>query len=284
MTTGRDRQGVDMFKAILISIGSALLLGLLSLMAQQSKTKQAVTQIEQKLQSTPTQHFTAELIATLPEPVQRYFLHAIAPGTPLANTVTLTMSGQFRLAQDKPWLPMHAQERLTRKGFVWKANIGSGLTQFQGADYYVDGIGRMQFALLGVIPVVQMQSPDTARSAIGRLAAELMWLPSALLPQHGVDWSAIDDHTIQAHLSVDNEPVTLTFVIDANGKLLESSALRWGDQTPDRHWAFIPMGGKCDAERTFGGFTIPSQVGAGWWFGSAQYFEFFQGTIEHAEF
>jgi hypothetical protein len=83
---------------------------------------------------------------------------------------------------------------------------------------------------------------------------------------------------------VDGEPVTLTLGIDADGKLLESYALRWGDRTQDGSWAYIPMGGKCYAERTFGGFTIPSRVEAGWWFGSEQYFEFFQGAIEQAEY
>jgi hypothetical protein len=276
---------IIMFKTVMISVGVVLALVVLGMVVLQIKHRQDVNQVEQRLQSKPTQQrFTKDMIADLPAPVQRYFLHAIALGTPLATAVKLDMSGKFRLAQDKPWLPMQAQETLTRKGFIWKANIGSGLSQFQGADYYVNRSGRMQFSILGLVPVVNVQSPDTARSAIGRMVAELMWLPSALLPQQEVQWSAIDDHTIQAHLKVDDEPVNLTLVIDADGKVLESYALRWGNHTPNGSWAYIPMGGKCYAERTFGGYTIPSQMSAGWWFGSEQYFEFFQSAIEHAEF
>jgi hypothetical protein len=274
-----------MIRTIVISIIIALLLVFLSLALLQFRNKQTVSHIEQTLQSEPTsQRFTEDMVADLPVPVQRYFLHAIAPETPLATAVTLTMSGQFRLAQDKPWMPMQAQEIITSNGFVWKAKIGSRLSQFQGADYYFNRSGRMQFALLGLLPIVDVHNADTARSALGRLVGELMWLPSALLPQRGVKWSAIDDYTIQADLKIDDEPVTLTLGIDTNGKLLESYVMRWGNYTQDGSWTYIPMGGKCYTEQTFGGFTIPSQVGAGWWFGSEQYFEFFQGTIEQAKF
>ncbi len=275
-----------MLKAILVGMGILVVLILFSLVILQIKNKQDMSQIERSLQSQePTQQrFDQEMIAELPAPVQRYFLHAIAPGTSLSTVVKLDMTGQFRLANNKPWLPLKAQEILTRQGFIWKAAIGSGLSQFQGADYYCDRTGHVQFALWGLVPVADVQNPNTARSAIGRLAAELMWLPAALLPQQGVQWSAIDDNMIQAHLNVDDEPVTLTLVIDANGKLLESYALRWGEHTLDRSWEYIPMGGKSYDEQTFGGFTIPAKVGAGWWFGSEQYFEFFQCTIEHAVF
>jgi hypothetical protein len=272
-------------KIIFISIGVVLVLVFFSLVILQIKNKQDVSQIEKLLQSEPTQQrFTEDMVAKLPEPVQRYFLRAIAPGTMLATSVRLDMEGKFRLAQDKPWLPMQAQEILAAKGFVWKAKIGSGLSQFQGADYYFNRSGRMQFSILGLVPIVNVQNSDTVRSAIGRFVAELMWLPSALLPQQGVQWQAINDHTIQAQLKVDDEPVTLTFVIDTNGRLLEGYALRWGDHNKDGSWIYIPMGGKCYAERTFDGFTIPSQVGVGWWFGSEEYFEFFQSSIKNAQF
>lgn len=274
-----------MIKTIFISIGIVLALVFLSLVALQAKGKRDVSHIEEMLQSKlAQQRFTKDMIAELPEPVQRYFLHAIASGTLLATSVRLDMEGQFRLAQNKPWLPMQAQEILTPKGFVWRAKIGSGLSKFQGTDYYLNRLGRMQFAILGLVPVVNVQNSDTTRSAIGRFVAELMWLPSGLLPQQGVRWQAIDDHTIQAHLKVDDEPVTLTFVIDSHGMLLEGYALRWGNHTKDGSWTYIPMGGKCYAEGTFDGFTVPSQVGVGWGFGTEQYFEFFQSTIKQAEF
>jgi hypothetical protein len=37
------------------------------------------------------------MVAELPVPVKRYFLHAIKPGTPVASSVSLKMSGSFRM-------------------------------------------------------------------------------------------------------------------------------------------------------------------------------------------
>jgi hypothetical protein len=273
-----------MIAKIFLSIGAVLAIAFIVLIIIRVKNDQEVNQIWRSLEVVPRENrFTQDMVAELPAPVQRYFLHAIALQTPLADSVSLKMSGSFRLGQDKPWLPMEAKQIISApKGFIWKAAINRGL--FQGADYYANKSGRMRFSLWGLIPVVNAQSPDIARSAIGRFAGELVWLPSALLPQRGVNWKAIDERTIEASLKIDGEPITLTMIIDPDGKLLKLSFLRWGDRTPDGSNAYIPFGGEYQEERTFAGFTIPSQISAGWWFGTDDYFEFFRATVEQAEF
>ncbi|MUG91888.1 hypothetical protein F7734_05140 [Scytonema sp. UIC 10036] len=91
------------------------------------------------------------LVETLPEPVKRYFLHSIAIGTPLATSAKYSMSGDFLAQQDeKSWLPMQAKEIISTVGFVWKATIGRGLLRLEGADYYVMGVGKVEFSLWGV--------------------------------------------------------------------------------------------------------------------------------------
>jgi hypothetical protein len=275
-----------MITKIISVIGIFLTIALLVLLFLQRKANIEVQQIEQTLQtrSSEPKLFTQEMIRDLPEPVQRYFRHAIALDTPLATSVRLTMQGKIRLAPEQSWMPLKAEEILSTKGFIWKAIAGRGLMQMRGADYYTQGEGRMRFLLWGLIPVVNAHSPDIIRSAVGRWAGEYFWLPSALLPDQGVSWQAIDQNTIQASLKADGEPITLTFVIDEQGKLLQSFLHRWGDQTEDKHYTEIPFGGRYQAEATFGGYTIPTQMGAGWGFGTDRYFEFIQTTVEQAQF
>lgn len=274
-----------MIAKILLGIGALLAIAFIALVIIRVKNEQEVNRIWRSLESSPAEHrFTKDMVAELPAPVQRYFLHSIAPGTPLASSISLEMSGSFRMAQDKPWIPMQATEILSTKGFVWKARIGSGLFQMIGSDRYSNKSGQMRFSLWGLVPLVNAHSPDITRSSIGRFAGEFFWLPSALLPQRGVTWKAIDEKTIQASLKVDGEPVTLTLFIDANGKLLKLSLPRWGDQTEDGSYTYIPFGGEYQEEKTFAGFTIPSQMSAGWWLGTDRYSEFFSATIEQAEF
>ncbi|MDZ8054365.1 MAG: DUF6920 family protein [Aulosira sp. ZfuVER01] len=275
-----------MIAKILLGIGVLFAIAFIALVNNRISADQEVNRIWRSLEAVPAANcFTEDMVAELAAPVRRYFVHAIAPETPVADSVSLQMGGSFRMAQDKPWMPMQAKEIIsTSKGFVWKPVIGRGLLQFAGADYYTNGFGRMRFFLWGLIPIVNAHSPDTARASIGRFAGELIWLPSALLPQNGVSWQAIDDNTIQASLKIDGEPVTLTLTIDAEGKLLKLSVPRWGEHTEDGSFAYIPFGGEVQEEKTFGGFTIPSQMCVGWWFGTDRYSEFFCATIEQADF
>lgn len=72
--------------------------------------------------------------------------------------------------------------------------------------------------------------------------------------------------------------------IDGDGKLLKMSWQHCGNQTEKGDWHNIPFGEEIQAEKTFGGSTIPAKMIAGWWFGTDKYWEFFQLSIEQAKF
>ena len=274
-----------MNKVLQIIVAGAIAIFLVLLLIR-LRYDRSVTQIWRSLKTQPTGLvFTKDLVAGLDEPVQRYFLHAIAPETPLAAYVELEMSGSIRLKPDAEWLPMQASQIVSESGgFVWQANVGKGLMNLSGADYYARDRGRVKFSLWGLIPLVDAQSKDVDRSSVGRLCVEYVWLPSALLPHNGVAWQAIDQNKIQANFEIDNEPITLNLTIDNNGKLLNVFLFRWADDTEDKNWQYIPFGGEVAAEQTFGGYTVPNKMDAGYWFGTDRYWAFFQPTIERANF
>ncbi len=96
-----------MLTKILFNIAVLLAIAFLMLVVVRIKNDNKLSKIWLELTDLPTENvFTEDMVAGLPNSVQRYFLHAIAPGTPLASSVTLEMSGSFRLGEDKPWVPM----------------------------------------------------------------------------------------------------------------------------------------------------------------------------------
>jgi hypothetical protein len=242
--------------------------------------------IWQSLEATSThQIFTEDMVSDLPAPARRYLLHAIRPGTPLMSSVSLEMRGTMRLKPGQEWMPMKARQIIAPpKGFVWRAEAGDGLMRFSGGDHYANGSGRVRFWLWGVIPLVRQEGPDVSRAALGRMVCETIWLPSSLLPQHGVKWEALDDESAQATMKIGEETVTLDLFIEPDGRLREIRILRWGNQTEDGSFGYIPFGGQIQEERAFGGYTIPSKVGVGWFIGTDRYFEFFRARIEDAVF
>jgi len=59
---------------------------------------------------------------------------------------------------------------------------------------------------------------------------------------------------------------------------------RWGNFTEAGNFTFIPFGGDLQAEGTFAGYTIPTQLSVGWWYGDARCFEFFRAAIDRARY
>ena len=228
------------------------------------------------------EQFSEELVQGLPAPAQRYLRHAIAPGTPLASSVTLTMSGSIKAGA---WMRFTARQILTPgRGFVWKVKARWGPLVITGADLYRQGEGRTLMKLFGLVALINASGPDVSKSALGRLAGESVLVPSSLVPREHVRWEAVDDERAIVEVTVDRKPTAITLSIPPEGRPREVSLKRWGNQTGTGEYDYIPFGVAFDEEGTFGGFTIPTRLRAGWWFGTERYNEFFRATIEQAEF
>jgi hypothetical protein len=239
----------------------------------------------EQLAANVVDRFEPMMVSDLPEPARRYFLHAIQPQTPLAQVVRLAMAGEMRLGPRQPWLRLRAQQTFAPPtGFVWEASVGRGLTRFAGADTYAHGQGRVAFRLWDLVPIVRASGPDVSRAARGRLAIESIWQPVALLPQRGVAWTSIDDRMARAVVPIDGEAMPLTLTVAPDGSLESAVMGRWGNLTPDGGYAAIPFGVDVVAERTFGGYTVPSEVRVGWWYGTDRQFDFFHAEISGANY
>jgi hypothetical protein len=106
---------------------------------------------------------------------------------------------------------------------------------------------------------VNATGPDLSKSALGRLVAESVLVPSTLLPQQGVTWETQDNHNIKATLSTRDEAATLNLTIDDEGRLQKVTLERYGNQTETGEWAYIPFGMKVEGDSAFGGYNIPSK-------------------------
>jgi hypothetical protein len=204
----------------------------------------------------------------LPDPVRRYLRAAIALGTPLATAARLRMRGQIKLGR---WIPFQGEELLApHQGFHWAARAGGVVGGF---DRYVGGEGQMRWRLLGLVPVMAADGPDLSRSAAGRVVGEAMWVPTALLPRFGVDWSAADDHHLSARWRVDTYEAALELVVDDQGWLRESVFQRWGDPDRTGSYGLHPCGGEVTAYASFGGVSVPARGRAGWFYGTNRWAE-----------
>jgi hypothetical protein len=225
--------------------------------------------------------FRPEEIAHLPPVARRYLAHAIAPGTPLASAVRLRMHGEIKL---QGWFPFTAEQVIVwGQGFIWQATVRTFGLPIKGSDRLVDGQAAMRWRLLGQIPVVTAAGPDIARSAAGRVAGEAMWLPSVLCDQ-GVAWTTGDEFQAQATFTAHGETSTVAIAIDEVGRVERTQLQRWGNPA-DGAFTYHAFGAIAEEERKFEGYTIPTRLRAGWYFGTERYEaegEFFRATIDEA--
>lgn len=229
-----------------------------------------------------TATFDPDGCAGVPTPARRYLTHAIAPGTRLASAVWLTMHGEIKLGT---WRRFRAEQVISReRGMIWRATVPMFGLPVKGSDRLVDGHGALDWRLLGLVPVVRAEGPDVDRSAAGRVAAESIWLPSALCDER-VSWSETTPPTARASVALAGETVAVDLMLDGAGALASVELQRWGN--PDGGaFRYETFGAAVEAEATFDGYTIPSRVRVGWYFGTPRFDEgeFFRATLDAARF
>jgi hypothetical protein len=228
--------------------------------------------------------FDPAMLEGLPDPARRYLARALAPGTVPAGSARVVMRGRFRTGTE--WIPASATERLSPDGFLWDAAMNKG-----GAPVRVwDGLGPdggvSRVWMFGFIPLVRKTGPDITRSAAGRLAAELIWLPEALLPGGPADarWEPVDADTARVRLTLADTPLTLTLRVGPAGLPQAVWLDRWGDPDDSGHFRAAPFGASVTATATFDGHTIPSRVAAGWGYGTPNFSPFFEAEVTQADY
>jgi hypothetical protein len=224
-----------------------------------------------------------DALARVPPAARRYLMHAVAPGAPRATAVRLRMHGEIRLAG---WAPFRAEEVLRRdRGLFWRSVVRMRGLPVRGFDRLVDGQAHMRWRLLGLVPLLTATGPDVARSAAGRWAAELVWLPSALGGED-VTWRAVGAARVRAELRLGGEPQALELSLGDDGAVRRVGLDRWGNPGGGP-FRLHPFGAVVEAERTFGDYTIPSRLRVGWQLGPSRGTddgEFFRVTIDEASY
>ena len=219
----------------------------------------------------------------LPEPARRWLTHAIAPGTPLAHAVILEMEGQIRIGR---WRPFRAiQLHAPPDGCIWAARAALGPLHISGFDRYAANTGEMRWRLPGRIPVISATGPDLDRSAAGRVALDAVFVPTAFLTP-AVTWrDGPGPVTVTAEWTIGSHVVQPELRIAPDGAIASVTAPRWGE--PGKNpGASTPCGGTLDHEAGFGAIKIPTQIRAGYFFGTSRWDEgeFFRARITKATF
>jgi hypothetical protein len=243
-------------------------------------SRKELRRVEAALVEDAPGNFTESELHGLPAPVASYLRSAVAVGTPLALTARINMRGRIKIGR---WVPFRAIEILSpHLGFVWAARAAGIIS---GSDRFVEGDGGMDWKLAGLLPVMRSAGPEISRSAAERAAAEAVWIPTALLPRFGVDWSTTGDRQISARYRIADYPVRIDYSLTDDCRIRSVRFDRWGDPDGTGTFGVHVFGGEFTAHTAFDGVTIPSEGRLGWHYGTDRWGEgeFFRYRITNLE-
>lgn len=203
----------------------------------------------------------------VPEPVRRYLRQSLPSGAPPWAVVRVRSHGTFLVRPPSGWGPFRATQRFTIRppAFVWDARMRLMPGVFlRVRDSFANGKGSTRAALFGVIPVMAVQGTGVlAVAALQRYLAETVWFPHALLPTHGVRWSALDASSALATLSTGGVEAALTFRFGDDGMVRELFAAARA-RLVGKEFHPTPWRGRHEAYRQVGSTVIPTRGEVTW--------------------
>jgi hypothetical protein len=233
-----------------------------------SRTSDVVTKIVGLAATSPAPVYSAAQLEGLPAPVQRYFRAVLREGQPLVMHARLHQRGGFLVnAAKNGWGSFTATQDIVSlpPGFVWDARIrmAPGLT-VRVRDAFAGGEGFMYGTLLGLKTVIRVEgTPEIAAGALYRYLAEAVWVPTALLPSSGVQWTAVDDSTSRATLTAGMIVVAVDFRFGSDSLV---SSIDVPNRPREVKGCFIPTPwhGQFSSYGERGGMRIPLKGEVAW--------------------
>jgi hypothetical protein len=170
-------------------------------------------------------------LESVPEPVARYFRFALRGGSPAVRAATLRQTGTMRADAHSAWHRFTAVERFTTQpvGFTWDASMQVGpFNLLRVRDSYAAGEGASELTFGGIVPLLRRRGTPAMRSgALLRYLAELAWLPTALLPNERIAWSALEADRARVTLHDSGTTVGLDMTFAEDGSITSVRAERY---------------------------------------------------------
>jgi Family of unknown function (DUF6920) len=251
-----------------IVVGAAVAV-LIGQARETSKAEQMVATLIQSASWPASGTVDFDSFSELPPPVAHYFRHVLTDGQKLIRTAKMHQSGVLRTSTTtERWSSFTASQLAVppATGFMWNAKVGMPLAaHVRVLDSYIAGVGSGRVSLLSAFAVAsEAGAPELNSGALHRYLAEAVWCPTALLPQSGVVWSPMNDHSAMATLTDRGTTVSLAFRFNEVGEVTGIySPGRFGSL--DGGYKRVPWEGHFRDYQVQAGMRVPLYGEVGWY-------------------
>lgn len=234
-----------------------------------------------KYSSYETDIITEKDIASLPEPVQKYFRHCGYLGKEkMINTEVKWEEAYIKMSPDKNWTRLDCYQfnsvpEPTR--IIYMKSSILGIFPFEGRDKYQDGHGNMLIKLLNIIKVADAKGKEMDESALVTILSEALLIPTYALQDY-IEWTTIDSNTAKAVIRYNISEVSGLFYFSDQGELIrfvtdDRYYSERGTEYKKIKWSVVA--GKYIEKN---GIRFPTDIKVIWHTEKGD-FEYFKGTI-----
>ena len=211
----------------------------------------------QKLDALDTQLAEAQIRANprsdLPTAVTELAIRMGADRVSPAQFVDVRQTGTMWFKPGGAPQRFTARQRIgtSSTGFVWRADIGP-LGALAVVDSFVAGRGLLEVRLFGAIKMAREDgTPALNQGEALRYLAELPWNPDAILFDHMLEWTVVDERTIRVATGDGEARAEITFGLEEAGLIETAGAASRtfiaGKRYPwhGRFWDYQHVSGRC---------------------------------------
>ena len=217
--------------------------------------------------SLPAPRITAEDLAALPEPVQRYVRLAGAIGQPRVYRFRASWRGRIRANPGEPWMAFTAHQynfldEPARFFFMDAARSGLPVDVFHA---FRRGEASMRVRLLSLVPLVNASGPELTRAETVTLFNGLCLLAPAALVDPAIRWDPIDGRSARGQYTVGRNTIGAVLSFNDEGELVNfTSEDRLAQSAGGTQWTRQPWSTPVRSYRQFGPWRVSTR-GEGRW-------------------
>jgi hypothetical protein len=230
--------------------------------------------------------FSQEDIASLPPPVQRYFIHCGFIGKPKMQVMKASFKDvAFSLGRGKPTVKIDYTQYNSVRLPNRIAYIDSSLygIPFEGIDAYIAGKGSMKGVLARFYTFFNLKGAEMDSASLVTMLSECLLIPTVALAEY-VHWEAIDDTHAKATIEYYGIQCSGIFTFNQEGEMEyfttdDRTAASLEDGSMERvRWTI-----HCSDYKRIDGLLLPTVMQAIWNYseGDLLYFDSNNGTIEY---
>jgi len=169
----------------------------------------------------PEGPLTAEDMADLPVPLQKYLKYVGVVGREKVRNSRMVLEGTMKTAPERAWMLVKTEQynffgTNPARFFFIQGNMGVPVL---GLHFYADATATMEIRLASVLTVADAKGPEMNQGETVTVFNDMCLMAPATLVDRNIKWETLDPLTVKGTFTNDAISVSATLHFDEDGRL-----------------------------------------------------------------